>query len=262
MHDGFNLKQEWRQGVWPLFVKIIQQETQDWWLEILTTAAVPITYFVAFGLGLRSYIGTIEGVSYLAFLTPGLITLTIVLEAYRTGAWGLWLDKWHTGMIDEYRIKPVGTASILAGNLLGGFTMALIKGCIVAALMIPFAGVTFKLSNLIPYFALVFPGSVMFTALGSAVGVSFRKPDHIANSVVLGITPLLYMSGLFFPLKQLPEGLQPYLRWLPTTALFDGGRQALLTGEIPYAHYLWLVWAFAVAGFYFAVVWFNRKLSD
>jgi ABC-type polysaccharide/polyol phosphate export permease len=253
---------DFRQGIQPLFDKVIQQETQDWWLEILTTAATPLTYFLAFGLGLRNYITQVDGVSYLAFLTPGLITLTIVLEAYRTGAWGMWLDRFLTGMIDEYRIKPVSTPSILLGNLFGGFVMALAKGALVGLLMMPFSGLAFHPEHLLPYLSLVFPGCVAFTAVGTMIGSSFRKPDHIANSVVLVITPLLYMSGLFFPLHQLPPALQPYLRWLPTTALFDGGRSAILTGQIPQAHYLPLLWVFAILGFIAATLWFNYKLAE
>lgn len=130
-----------RRGVFPIAKKVLLQEAQGWVNETVNTIAIPLTFFLAFGLGLSGYISTVEGVSYMSFLTPGLITMTILLEAYRTGAWGLWLDRWHQKMLDEYRIKPVHTTDIIMGEILGGFLVALIKGIIVAMILLFFTPV-------------------------------------------------------------------------------------------------------------------------
>lgn len=250
-----------RRGVWPIAHKVLLQESQGWLNESINTIAIPFTFFLAFGLGLRGYIAEVEGVSYMAFLTPGLITMTILLEAYRTGAWGLWMDRWHQKMLDEYRIKPIHTTDIIMGEILGGFFVALIKGGIVAAILLLFSPVVIRWDALPLYFLLVFPGCIFFTCVGSMVGTSFPKPDHIAQSQTIFITPLLYLGGLFFPIAALPSWIGPVIQWLPTTAAFEGGRDILLNHHIDW-HYLLVIWAFALFSFIGATWFFQEKLSE
>lgn len=250
-----------RRGVLPIAKKVLLQEAQGWVNETINTMAIPFTFFLAFGLGLRGYIANVEGVSYMSFLTPGLITMTILMEAYRTGAWGLWLDRWHQKMLDEYRIKPIHTTDIIMGEILGGFLVALIKGGIVALILLLFSPVAIQWQALPLYFLLLFPGCIFFTCAGSMVGTSFPKPDHIAQSQTIFITPLLYLGGLFFPISALPDWIQPTVRWLPTTAAFEGGRDVLLNSTIE-PRYLMVMWVAALMSFVGATWLFKEKLSE
>ncbi len=250
-----------RRGIIPIYKKVLRRESLGWWLETLTTIAIPISFFLAFGLGLSDYIQNVDGVPYIAFIAPGLITMTIMYEAYRTGGWGLWLDRWFQKMIDEYRIKPVTTYDIISGEILGGFTVALVKGAIVAAVLLLLAPVSLPWHNIGPYLLYMFPGSILFTCIGTMIGTVFKKPDQIAQVQTIIITPLLYLGGLFFPIDVFPEWIMPFIIWLPTTALFDGGRDAMLTGSLD-GHYLTILWASAIFSFLGAVVLFDRKLSE
>jgi ABC-type polysaccharide/polyol phosphate export permease len=250
-----------RRGIVPIAKKVLYQEAQGWLNESINTIAIPLTFFLAFGLGLGGYISKVDGVPYMAFLTPGLVTMTILLEAYRTGAWGLWLDRWHQKMLDEYRIKPVRTTDIIMGEIIGGFIVALVKGAIVAAILMLFSPVAFQWTALPLYFALLFPGCVLFTCVGSMVGTSFPKPDHIAQSQTIFVTPLLYLGGLFFPTSSLPDAIRPIINWLPTTAAFEGGRDILLHGAIQ-PHFMGVMWVCAVISFALATWLFQEKLSE
>lgn len=250
-----------QQGILPLYKKVLRQESQSWLIETLTTLSIPLSFFLAFGLGLRNYIADVEGIPYFVFLTPGLITLTILLEAYRTGGWGLWLDRWYQKMIDEYRIKPITTSDIIIGEILGGFTVALAKGIIVALVLQILIRTPLPWENLLCYLMYLFPGSILFTCVGTMVGTLFRKPDQIAQIQTIVVTPLLYLGGLFFPIETFPDRLLPVIRWIPTTALFDGGRSALLFGVVD-SFYLALLWGSALLSFWGATTLFNRKLSE
>ncbi len=250
-----------KQGIFPLYQKVLRQESQSWIAETLTTLAVPLSFFLAFGLGLRGYISNVNGVPYLVFLAPGLISLTIMLEAYRTGAWGLWLDRWYQKMINEYRIKPITTSDIIIGEILGGFTVALFKGAIVTLVLLILAPVSVHWKYLGPYLFYMFPGSILFTCIGTMVGTMFRKPDQIAQIQTIVITPLLYLGGLFFPIQAFPASILPIITWLPTTALFDGGREALLSGHLTIQYSL-ILWLSAGLSFWAATLLFNRKLSE
>jgi lipooligosaccharide transport system permease protein len=250
-----------RCGIVPIAKKVLLQEAQGWINETVNTLAIPFTFFLAFGLGLKGYISNVDGVSYMAFLTPGLITMTILLEAYRTGAWGLWLDRWHQKVLDEYRIKPVHTTDIIMGEIIGGFLVALLKGAIVAVILLFFSPVAMHWAALPLYFALVFPGCIFFTCLGTMVVTSFPKPDNIAQSQTIFITPLLYLGGLFFPISALPDWLRPAVAWLPTTAAFEGGRDLLLKGHIDW-QYMAVMWLAALLSFVGATWLFKEKLSE
>lgn len=255
------LKLHVRRGILPLYLKVLRQETQDWAQETINTMASPLTFFLAFGLGLRQYITDVDGMTYMTFLVPGLISMTILMEAYRTGAWGMWLDRWHQGMLDEYRIKPITTSDIIIGEILGGFTVALIKGFIVALILLLMTPVDFRWEYVAMYLPLLFAGSILFTCVGTMVGTYFTKPDQIAQTQTIFITPLLYLGGLFFPIHAFPENVVPWVRWLPTTALFDGGRSVMLHGQVDQQYVLVLV-VTAAAAFVGATYFFNRKLSE
>ncbi len=250
-----------RRGIIPIYQKVLRQESQDWWLELLATTATPLTFFLTFGLGLKGHISDVEGVPYIVFMAPGLISFTILMEAYRTGAWGVWLDRWHQKMIDEYRIKPITTFDIIIGEILGGFTVALIKGAVVLLIIMLLAPVTLNVGYLLTYLAYLFPGSIIFACFGTVVGTLFKKPDNIAQSQTLIITPLLYLGGMFFPRSVFPDWIQPVITWLPTTALFEGGRHAFLSGAMDLRYGVMLM-VLSVLSFILATGVFNHQLSE
>ncbi|MBK8189394.1 MAG: ABC transporter permease [Vampirovibrionales bacterium] len=249
-----------RRGALPIFRKVVAIETDSWVLESLTTIAIPVSFYLAFGMGLRGQIQNVDGMPYMAFITPGLITMTILLEAFKIGAWNLWLGRWHNRMIHEFRIKPIATVDIIIGEILGAFTMALAKGALVALILYLLSPYALSVGALGAYLAYLFPGSILFTCFGTMVGTFFRKPDQIAQSQAIVITPLLYLGGLFFPTSAFPEWAQPLVRWLPTTALFEGGRHAFITGVFHGASWLGLC-AMALISVVVAAVVFDRELS-
>jgi lipooligosaccharide transport system permease protein len=248
-----------KRGIWPIFKKNLMGETRGWFLELLSTIAVPLSFFLAFGMGLRGNISAVDGVPYMAFITPGLIALTIQLEAFRSGSWNLWLSIRHHKTIDEYRIKPISMADILVGDLMSGFTLAIIKGSLVAITLLLLSPFSITLPKVLAYLAMMFPGAILFTCLGTVMGAVFRRPDQIAQIQSIIITPLLYLGGLFFPISRFPQGIQKVLVWVPTTAIFEGGRQAFLTGHCPLQMLIGL-WALALVAFFATVAWCEHQL--
>ncbi len=248
------------QGIRPIFKKVVKTEFDDWVPELLSTIAVPMAFFLAFGLGLQRYIMAVDGYPYMVFMAPGLISLTILMEAYRTGAWGLWLGRWHNKMLSEFRVKPISTSDIIIGQILGGFVVAILKGAVVGLILFMLAPFTTSFQNVGLYLLYLFPGCILFTCIGTMVGTHFRKPDQIAQSQTIVITPLLYLGGLFFPISAYPQWSQKFVRLLPTTALFDGGRDAFLAGQYD-SQYLWVLLFVSTISFALSVWWFNRKLA-
>lgn len=252
------VRSRWGQGIWPIFLKVLVVECEDWPREVLAVAAIPISFFLAFGLGLSQHIQELDGVPYTQFITPGLIALTTVLTAYRTTGWELWLARWHNRLMYELLVKPVPRTEIIVGEMLGAIVMALMKGSIVAVVLYLFKPYPLVWQNLLMWLALLIPACGIFACVGCIVGTLFRKPDHIAQMDSIIITPLLYLGGLFFPLSTFPVWAQGWMKWLPTTALFDGGRQAFLFGQLSWG-YVALLWGLAALSVVVSTVVFNKR---
>jgi ABC-type multidrug transport system ATPase subunit/ABC-type multidrug transport system permease subunit len=256
---GFRI--HWRWGIFPLVIKILRAEAQGLTMEIITTLVFPLTFFLAFGLGLRGYLGEVDGMTYPVFLVPGLIAYVIMLGSFSIGAWAMWLDRWHTGMLDEARIKPITMTDIVLGQLLGSFVTSVIKGMLVAAFLWLITEVKFNWLHWPLFLAAVMPASLVFTCLGTAAGTLLRKPDNIAQTLTIVVTPLLYLGGLFFPISVFPAWVQPVVKWLPTTLLFEASRSALLHGVAdPWA--LLALWSYAITTLVVTVRAFRQKLAE
>lgn len=264
--EGLKRRYGWPQlffqrGILPTWWKVVRVELDGWPMEVVTAVVSPLTFFLAFGLGLRGFMSEVDGLPYMVFLVPGLISYTILLQSFSIGAWALWLDRWHQGMIDEARIKPITTTDIILGNILGAFVVSVVKGSIVALFMWWLTPLQFHPGAMVPYFMYLFPGSIIFTCLGTIAGTLFRKPDNIAQTMTIIVTPLLYLGGLFFPISVFPNAVERYVHWLPTTAIFQGGREALVNGLVD-PFYLAVVWVFAAFMLMLSVRVFNDKLSE
>jgi lipooligosaccharide transport system permease protein len=95
--------------------------------------------------------------------------------------------------------------------------------------------------------------------LGSLCGTLIDKPENLGRVEAVVVMPLIFLAGLFFPLSAYPDHLLPYIKALPTTALFDGARLALLGGETGIVYVLDLLLS-AVISFILAVRVFERKM--
>jgi lipooligosaccharide transport system permease protein len=229
--------------------------------ELLAVVAYPLTLYLAFGVGLKGYIADVEGLPYPVFIAPGLITMTAVNAAFDESAWSMWFHRRVQRTIEEYRVTPITVYDIVVGKILCGFSHGIIKGVVVTAVIFIFTPFRFTLLHLLIYLVFITLGSMIFSCLGTIVGTTINKPENIGRIQAVVIVPLIFMSGIFFPLSSYPASLVPIVKLLPTTAAFEGARQALLHGAFPpgYAANLLLT---ATAAFVFAVTIFNRKMAE
>jgi len=229
--------------------------------ELLAVIAYPLTLYLAFGIGMQGYIGLVEGIPYGLFIAPGLITMTAVNAAYNESVWSLWFHRRVQFTIESYRVTPVSVSEIVIAKILSGFTHGLIKGFAVALVIFAITPFRFPLSSLAAYLAFLIPGSALFSCAGVISGTLLDKPETIGRVEAVVVMPLIFMSGLFFPLSSYPAAVAPFISLLPTTALFEGARQAMVTGSfsIPFSANLYLSAAVAFAA---AVLIFRKKLAE
>jgi ABC-type multidrug transport system permease subunit len=229
--------------------------------EMVAVVAYPLTIYLAFGIGMKSYIGLVEGVPYGLFIAPGLITMTAVNAAYNESVWSLWFHRRVQFTIESYRVTPISVSEIVIGKILSGFSHGLVKGLVVGLVIFAITPFRFSPAHLIAYLAFLVPGSALFSCAGVICGTIMDKPETIGRVEAVFIMPLIFMSGLFFPLSSYPPGMIPWVRALPTTALFEGARQALVSGNLPFT-YAFQVAVTALLTFVAAVWIFRLKMSE
>ncbi len=229
--------------------------------DLATTLAMPLTYIFIFGLGLSGFIGTVEGVPYLTFMVPGLVSMAAVLSAFDDSAWGLWFHRRVQGTINEYRVNPITTFDIIFAKILSGFIKAVVKGAMVASVLMAWAGFYPELAHLPLYAAFLLAGSIMFTCLGTIVGTMMDEPEQLGRFEAVLVYPLVFLSGVFFPISVYPEVAIPVINLLPSVALFEGARQALLSGEIVIQFVVALLVGTGLS-FWAAVRVFDYRLSE
>lgn len=229
--------------------------------ELLVTIAAPLTFFLALGLGLSEYVNEVEGFPYLIFMAPGLISMAAVTYAFSDAAWSLWFHRRQQRTIDAYRVNPISVYDIVLGEILSGFVSGAARGLVVAAIILPLSGVHLIWPNLASYLVFIIFGSMLFSCAGTIAGTLMNKPEQIARFDVVIITPLVFLSGLFFPISDLPQTLQQVVRLLPTTAVFEAARRAMLTGRVERSELAILVISAAVM-FILAVRVFERHAEE
>ena len=229
--------------------------------ELFAVIAYPLTLYLAFGIGLKGYIANVDGVPYPVFIAPGLISMTAVNAAFDESSWSMWFHRRVQRTIEEYRVNPITVYDIVIGKIISGFCQGAIKGVAVAVVIFLMTPFRFPYHHLVAYLFFIILGSMIFSCLGTICGTVIDKPENIGRVQAVIIIPLIFMAGIFFPLSSYPAALLPVVRALPTTAVFEGARQALLKGAVDSGYAVTLL-ATALVIFALAVYIFNKKIEE
>ena len=174
--------------------KIINQVI---WPPIITT----LLYVFIFGLALGSRIKSVQGVSYAAFLIPGLIMLQVIDSSYGECSSSVFQGRFMNS-IQEMLIAPMSALEIVAGFILGSVTRAIIIANII--MLLGFAFVRTLPHHFALYFFAMILVSVLFSALGIIFGLMAERFDHLAVLTTFAITPLVFVGGVFTSVQFLP----------------------------------------------------------
>jgi ABC-2 type transport system permease protein len=189
--------------------------------SIATPVITTSLYFVVFGSAIGSRMVSIDGVSYGAFIVPGLIMLTVLTESLNNASFGIYMPKF-AGTIYEMLSAPVSFVEVLAGYVGAAATKSVMLGTIIlvtARLFVPF-----EIEHPIAMFLFLILTSVTFSLLGFAIGIwadSWEKTSIVPTMIV---TPLTFLGGSFYSLSMLPEVWQKITLFNPVVYLINGFR--------------------------------------
>lgn len=226
------------------------------WRTILATSLIsPVLYLLAFGYGLGQDLN-MEGVSYLAFIIPGIIALSSMAVSFNGASSKLNVERLYYKSFDELLMSPIGNSSIVVGKALLGVIRGLLS-CGAILIMGLFLSPVLHVNPLFVLSLLVSCFAFSFLGVYAALVVNSHQSMSTFSSMV--ILPMTFLCGTFFSLNQIPEFLRIVLYALPLTHASETIRAAALVQPFPWLSLLVLV-AFG-AVFYFASVRVLRRIS-
>ena len=207
-------------------VKVIYKyEMLRAWDTILQSFATPviitILYFVVFGSAIGTRIQNIEGVSYGAFIVPGLMMLALLTQSIANASFGIYFPRF-TGTIYEVLSAPISFVEILLGYVGAAASKSLIIGAIILAT----AGFFVELKIAHPFWMLSFLilTCISFSLLGFIIGLWADNFEKLQLIPMLIITPLVFLGGSFYTIDMLPPVWQTVSLFNPVVYLVSGFR--------------------------------------
>ncbi len=207
-------------------------------------------------------IGSIEGeFSYFDFIAPGIMAMTVMMSVM-TGLPAAISHERELGTLDGMMVAPINRLSVILGKTLAQMARGILQGILILGLAIIIFGVTVHGSILL-VFALLLLGVFSFVGLG-VVLTSFAKDQETAVMMMTTIMfPMMFLSGVFFPIEQMPWFMQGISKFLPLTYVADSLRKVMVLGaDIPaLSPELTILIVFGVVMIAIAVPVFKRAMT-
>ena len=200
-------------------------EMSRWGRTLLQSIISPVLstslYFIVFGAAIGSRIAQIDGVSYGAFIVPGLVMLTLLTESTANASFGIYFPRF-TGTIYELLSAPISPLEIVLGYVGAAATKSVILGLIILTTASLFVSV--RIAH--PFWMLAFLvlTAVTFSMLGFIIGVWADGFEKLQVIPLLVITPLTFLGGTFYSVDMLPEFWRTVTLFNPILYLISGFR--------------------------------------
>jgi len=166
--------------------------------------------------------------SYFDFIAPGIMAMTVMMSVM-TGLPVAISQEKEVGTLDGMMVAPINRLSIILGKTLGQTTRGLIQGVIILALAVGLFGVTIHGSILL-VFGLLLLGVFSFVGIGIVI-TSFAKDQETATMLMMTLMfPMMFLSGVFFPIQQMPWYMQDISKVLPLTYASQALRKVMVLG--------------------------------
>ncbi|MGC6536429.1 MAG: ABC transporter permease [Candidatus Puniceispirillaceae bacterium] len=199
-------------------------------------------YFIVFGSAIGSRIETIDDVSYGAFIVPGLIMLTVLMQSITNGSTGIYFPKF-IGSVYELLTAPVTVADVIFGYVGAAATKAFMIGLIILATSTLF--VDLHIAHPVWMLCFLALTCVTFAMFGFIIGILARNFEQLNLVPMLVVTPLVFLGGSFYSISMLPPFWQTVTLFNPVVYLISVFRWSFFgTSDVPVAISL-----IAVSGF-------------
>ena len=219
--------------------------------NFLPSLLEPILYLLALGLGLGGFVQPINGESYIQFIAPALVAVSMMYSSFYECTYASYVRMYFQKTFDAIIATPITIEEVITGEILWGATKSLINSSIVLVVILVFGLIPSPLFLLIPPVA--FLVGLLFSAIAMCFTAITPNIDAFNYPSFLFITPMFLLSGTFFPLTTLPEILQIIAQiFLPLTNAVNITR-SLALGNIQFSMVTNLVWILIVTPIFFVL---------
>ena len=196
------------------------------WLQTLVPPVITTSlYFIIFGKMIGGRIGDMGGFSYMEFIVPGLIMMSIITSSYANVSSSFFSQKFQRN-IEELLVAPVPSHIIIWGFLLGGMGRSIIVGSLVTLVSLFF--VPLKVMSWGVVFLTVILTSLLFSLAGLLNGILARSYDDVSIVPTFVLQPLTYLGGVFYSISMLPPFWRMLSRINPIVYMISGFRTGIL----------------------------------
>lgn len=215
-----NLREQWI-ALRTIVRKEVVRFMRIWSQTLLPSAITQTLYFVIFGKFIGVQIGAIDGISYMAFIVPGLVMMAVINNSFSNVVSSFYGAKFQRS-VEELLVSPTPTWVIMAGYVSGGTLRGILVGAVVFAVSCFFTHpVIFNIGIIVLFIVL----TAMVFSLGGLVNAIFaRSFDDISIFPTFVLTPLTYLGGIFYSIHNLPPFWQTVSHWNPILYMINGFR--------------------------------------
>ena len=191
------------------------------WQSLVTPVITTSLYFIVFGAAIGSRISEVDGVSYGAFIVPGLIMLSLFTESLSNASFGIYLPRF-TGTIYEVLSAPVSPLEMVLGYVGAAATKSIVLGAVILATSTFFV----PIQILHPLWMVVFLvlTATTFSLFGFVIGVWAKGFEQLQFIPMLIIAPLTFLGGAFYSIDMLPGAWRTFSLFNPVVYLISGFR--------------------------------------
>jgi ABC-2 type transport system permease protein len=202
------------------FKKFIREKSR-----LVSTLARPLIWLFLVGGGMSRLVSPGIGISYIQFIFPGILGMTILFSSIFSSISIIW-DK-EFGLMKEILVAPVSRFSIVVGKALSGTIISVIQATIIL-LLFPFLGIKLSVMS-IPYaIAVSFILAFCISSLGIILATFFESMESFSAIMNFIVMPMFFLSGAMYPVKNLPDILKWISKLNPLTFGIDALKHAIL----------------------------------
>lgn len=227
--------------------------------SILGNIADPLITLIAFGYGLGSLLQQVDGIPYIHYLASGSICMSIMMASSFEALYSAFSRMHVQKTWDALLNAPLGLDDIVLAEMLWAATKSMFSGVAILGVMFCLGiGLHWQTVLVLPILFLI---GATFASLGLVMNAIAKGYDFFTYYFTLILTPMMFLSGVYFPTRQLPDWLQAVSDLLPLTAAVHLVRPLIL-GQWPAAptSSLLILAVYCVAGFYVATILTRRRL--
>jgi len=212
-------------GLRTLIRREIQRFTNVWLQTLLAPLVTAGLFLAIFSLAIGPQRGDVMGVSFLHFIAPGILMMTVIQNAFANTSSSLMVSKVQGNIVDTL-MPPLSAGEILIGYIAGGVARGVLVAVAVAFVLFPIVGV----SMAYPLWALLFVviGGAFLGGIGLLAAIMAQKFDQMAAITNFIVVPLSFLSGTFYSIDSLPPVINTISHANPVFYLIDGVRYGTL----------------------------------